>query len=101
MDTLHEAYRNLVEKTGISFIRFLHDNINWSNRLIAIMGARGVGKTTLLLQHIKLYNNLDDTLFVFADDLYFSEHRLYHVASEFYKHGGKHFYVDEIHKYSD
>lgn len=101
MDTLHEAYRNLVEKTDISFIRFLHDKINWNSRLIAIMGARGVGKTTLLLQHIKLYNNLQDTLFVFADDLYFSEHRLYHVASEFYKHGGKHFYIDEIHKYSD
>lgn len=101
MDTLHEAYRNLVEKTDISFIRFLHGKINWNSRLIAIMGARGVGKTTLLLQHIKLYNNLQDTLFVFADDLYFSEHRLYHVASEFYKHGGKHFYIDEIHKYSD
>lgn len=101
MEQLYEIFRNLVEITKTTFIRFLHEEINWNNRLIAIMGARGVGKTTLLLQHIKLYNNLHDTLYVFADDIYFSEHRLYQTASEFYKNGGKHFYIDEIHKYSN
>lgn len=101
MDQLYEVFRNLVESTKTTFIRFLHDEINWKSRMIAIMGARGVGKTTLLLQHIKLYNNLQDTLYVFADDLYFSEHTLYQTASDFYKNGGKHFYIDEIHKYSN
>lgn len=101
MESLVETYRILIENTDTTFFRFLHSEINWKNRLIAIMGARGVGKTTLLLQHIKRYNDLQNTLFVFADDLYFSEHRLYHTAAEFYKNGGKHFYIDEIHKYSD
>lgn len=101
MESLFETYKRLVESTDTAFIRYLHDEINWKSRLIAIMGARGVGKTTLLLQHIKRYNNLQETLFVFADDLYFSEHRLYHTASEFYKNGGKHLYIDEIHKYND
>lgn len=63
------------------------------------MGSRGVGKTTLLLQHIKLYDRLEETLFVTADDFYFSTHRLFDLAYQFYAQGGKRLYIDEIHKY--
>jgi predicted AAA+ superfamily ATPase len=77
----------------------MNDRINWDNRLTAILGARGTGKTTLLLQHVKLQNRLDDTLYVNADDFYFSENRLFDLANNFWKAGGKHLYIDEIHKY--
>lgn len=55
----------------------------------------------MLLQHIKLHHSIDDTLFVNADDLYFTEHRLFDLASDFYKNGGKYLFIDEVHKYQD
>jgi predicted AAA+ superfamily ATPase len=87
--------------TETKFVRYLHSDVDWNARMIAIIGARGVGKTTLLLQHIKLYEDPAQTLFISADDLYFSEHRLFDTAAEFYRNGGKHLYIDEVHKYAD
>lgn len=101
MELLYELFRALLQETNISFVRYLHDEIDWSSRMIAIVGARGVGKTTMLLQHIKMQNSTDDTLFVSADDLYFTKHQLFDTASVFYKNNGKHLYIDEIHKYAD
>ena len=101
MEQLYELFRSLLENTNTDFIRFLHREIDWNNRMFAIVGARGVGKTTLLLQHIKLHNPLKETLFLYADDLYFTENRLYDTAAAFYKNGGKHLYIDEIHKYTN
>lgn len=99
MEALFRTFRMQLENTSTSFVRFLHNRIVWESRLIAIMGARGVGKTTLLLQHIKLYDNLDEVLFVTADDFYFSTHRLFDLALSFYSLGGKRLYIDEVHKY--
>ena len=89
MDTLYRSYRMLLDNISTDFIRYLHDEIEWSSRLIAILGPRGVGKTTMFLQHIKLYDNIDETLFVTADDLYFAEHKLFDLAMDFYQHGEK------------
>ena len=89
----------LLSNISTNFIRCLHDEIKWDNKLIAILGPRGVGKTTMLLQHIKLYDNINETLFVTADDLYFAEHKVFDLAMDFYQHGGKKLYIDEIHKY--
>lgn len=99
METLYRTFRIQLEYTSTAFVRFLHDRIAWNSRLIAILGARGVGKTTMLLQHIKLYDNAEETLFVTADDFYFSTHRLFDLAYQFYNNGGKRLYIDEIHKY--
>lgn len=101
MDYLYNIFRLLLNLTDTTFVRFLHGKIDWSSKMICIVGPRGTGKTTMILQHIKMHNSLENTLFVNADDVYFSEHRLYDTALEFYNHGGKHFYIDEIHKYSD
>ncbi|MEG0518776.1 MAG: AAA family ATPase [Bacteroidales bacterium] len=101
MEQLYELFRSLLQETNTSFVRYLHSEIDWNARMIAIVGARGVGKTTMLLQHIKIHNSTDDTLFISADDLYFTEHKLFDTASTFYKNNGKHLYIDEIHKYSD
>ena len=99
MKTLFRTSNLLIEQVDTSFVRYLHDQIAWDARLIAILGARGVGKTTLMLQHIKLHDNPTESLYVTADDLYFSTHRLTELALDFYQHGGKHLYIDEIHNY--
>ena len=101
MEQLIELFRRLLRLTDTSYVRYLHDQIDWSSRMLGIVGPRGVGKTTMLLQHIKLYHAIEDTLFVNADDLYFTEHRLFDFASDFYKNGGKHLFIDEVHKYQD
>lgn len=99
MESLYRSFKLQLEHTSTAFVRYLHDHIAWESRLIAILGARGVGKTTLLLQHIKLYEKLEEVLFVTADDFYFTKHRLFDLAYRFYVNGGKRLYIDEIHKY--
>jgi predicted AAA+ superfamily ATPase len=101
MDKLTALYRRLLSLTNTGFVRYLHDKVDWNARLIGIVGARGVGKTTLLLQHIKLHLDTETTVYVNMDDAYFSENRLFDFAETFYKHGGKHLFIDETHKYPD
>lgn len=78
---------------------FMH-SIDWDNRFIGIKGSRGVGKTTLLLQYIRL-NFKPDTkvLYISLDNLYFLENKLYDLVYDFYKKGGEFIAIDEVHKY--
>lgn len=101
MQTLFEYSNRLISNVDKKFTRYLYNTIHWENRLIGIIGPRGVGKTTLVLQYIK--NNLDvrHTLYVSAEDFYFAKHRLSDLASDFVKWGGKYLFIDEIHKYPD
>lgn len=99
METLFDSFRLALELAPMEYVRSFHDKINWRNRLIGLMGQKGVGKSTLLLQHIKNFDNIEETLYVQADDLYFSGHGLYELAYDFFKRGGKRLYIDEIHKY--
>ena len=101
MQTLFEYSNRLISNVDKKFTRYLYNRIHWENRLIGIVGPRGVGKTTLVLQYIK--NNLDvrHTLYVSAEDFYFAKHRLSDLASDFVKWGGKCLFIDEIHKYPD
>lgn len=80
--------------------RYLLDKIDWSNRLIAIKGARGTGKTTLLLQRVHSQSlNTGEVLYTTLDDLYFLENSLIDLAKEFTLNGGSHLFLDEVHKY--
>lgn len=99
MESLFTSFNVYLGLTPMDYVRSFHDKINWKNRLIGLMGQKGVGKSTLLLQHIKMYDNLEETLYVQADDLYFSGHTLYELAYDFFKRGGRRLYIDEIHKY--
>jgi len=101
MEKLKEYYRLLLQGVNTDFSRYLFSEINWNSRMIGLVGARGVGKTTLVLQYIKRHLNLDDTLYVTADDLYFSSGTLLDLAGDFVKQGGKQLFVDEIHKYKE
>ena len=98
MDKLYELFYAKLDETPTNFLRYLHDRINWDNRMIAILGERGVGKTTLMLQKIKL-DGAKHTLYFGADNVYFSQHTLFDTANEFYRKGGQRLYIDEIHKY--
>ncbi|MEA2042502.1 MAG: AAA family ATPase [Bacteroidota bacterium] len=102
MEKLIQQFRTRLNSVDLSFKRYLWEQINWKNRLSAIVGARGVGKTTLLLQHIKQnHKNLDDVLYVSLDNLYFSKTTLSDFTDEFVKQGGKYLFIDEVHKYPD
>lgn len=101
MEALNTRFRILLQRTPTDFLRYLHHEVNWNNRLISIIGARGVGKTTMLLQRIKLHDDPSTTLFITADDLYFSTHTIFDTAMSFYQNGGKRLYIDEIHKYKE
>lgn len=82
------------------FKRYLHDQVHWTDRLIIIKGARGVGKTTMLLQHIKeTYGTTEAVLYVSLDDIWFSENKLVDLADHFVNLGGKALFLDEVHKY--
>lgn len=100
METLFQKQQSLLAGTDLSFKRYMYDKFPWGSRMAGLVGPRGVGKTTMLLQFIK-EQNARDILYVSADDIYFSNHRLTDLADEFYKNGGKHFFIDEIHKYKD
>lgn len=99
MESLYATFKAELELTPMSFIRDFHDMINWNCRIIGIIGQKGVGKSTLLLQHIRKFEDPDTVLYVLADDLYFSVHTLIDTAKRFYAEGGKVLYIDEIHKY--
>lgn len=102
MKKLFSVSRSKIERTPTVFKRFLFKAINWNNQLISIKGARGVGKTTLLLQHIKLNLPKDDTvLYVSMDDLFFTDTNLIDLANDFVINGGKHLFLDEVHKYKN
>ena len=101
MDRLFEKSRAKISEVATDYVRKVHDEIAWDDRMVAIVGARGVGKTTLLLQHIKLYDNTATALYVTADDLWFTSHTLVELADTFYKNGGRTLYIDEVHRYAN
>lgn len=101
MQALYEQFYRLLELTPMDFFREQHQVINWDVRILGILGQKGVGKSTLILQHIKLEGKIDESLYVVADDIYFSAHTLVDTAKHFYARGGKYLYIDEIHKYEN
>lgn len=101
MKTLYQKFEILIDNTPTGFTRYLYNKINWDSRMIGIIGARGVGKTTMVLQHIKQKLDSKDALYVSADDMYFGENKIIDLADSFYKNSGKYLFIDEIHKYPE
>lgn len=101
MEQLQITFSKLLKETSTSFHRYMYDRINWDARMIGLMGPRGIGKTTLVLQHCKEQLPRKESLYVQAEDFYFASHRLIELADTFVKMGGKYLIIDEIHKYKD
>lgn len=98
---LYRTSARLVGQTNTSFHRYLYSQVKWTNRLIAIKGARGVGKTTMMLQSIKerFSGHPEHALYISMDNLWFANHTLTEVVEYHYTHGGTHLFIDEVHKY--
>lgn len=100
MKELQEKFIRKIEVTPMNFTRSLMDSIRWEARLIGIKGARGVGKTTLILQYIKKNIPIDQSsLYVSLDNIWFANHTLSSLVDQFVKQGGKFLFLDEVHKY--
>ncbi len=100
MQDLIQRYIQKLQKQRSSFQRSAYHFLEENHRLIGIKGARGTGKTTLLLQFAKNQTNYEsDVLYASLDNFYFSNHRLYALAEEFSKRGGRILLLDEVHKY--
>lgn len=101
MERLIHGFRKKIALTTLDFIRSAENEINWNARLVCVRGPRGVGKTTLLLQHIKktFSENLQCVLYVSLDNLYFAENSLIDFVEKFVQCGGTHLFLDEVHKY--
>ena len=101
MEKLYELYVKKLKTVSTDFVRYLYDQINWDSQLIVIMGARGVGKTTMVLQRILMTNAKKESLYISADNTFFAGNTLYDIATKFSQEGGKVLYIDEVHKYQD
>ncbi len=101
MESLFEKQNRLLGLVSTEIVRKLMGQINWQAQLIAIRGARGVGKTTLMLQYIKLHytHGSQEALYCDLSSAYFTTNHLLELVDRFYKNGGQHLFLDEVHKY--
>jgi hypothetical protein len=92
---------SLIQNVKLGFKRYLFDRINWDSRLIEILGSRGVGKTTMMLQKAKLLNSVqaDQAIYLSLDDKLMFSNSIVDIAEELLKYGVKYLFLDEVHKY--
>jgi len=101
MQRLNQRYKQLLDETNLDFTRYIYQEINWDNRLILLKGPKGVGKTTMLLQHIKrTFEDTSKAFYASVDTSWFTTHTLVDLAEYLVSHGVTHLYLDEVHKYS-
>lgn len=100
LDEILRIYNRRLQGTPEGFKRYLIDKIDWRDNLIAIKGAKGTGKTTMLLQHIKeSFTDKDKALYLSLDNLWFETHSINDLVEYHYTHGGTHLFLDEVHYY--
>lgn len=102
LQKLFEEYLNRLEKVKLTPKRYLYSKIDFSQKLISILGQRGIGKTTLLLQYLKEnFNNSKEALYLSLDAPSLASISLFELAKEFEQYGGKILALDEVHKYEN
>jgi hypothetical protein len=100
MEILVERYRKKLASIQVNFTRNIFSEIDWTDRLIGLRGPRGIGKTTILLQYLKVnHANDESALYISLDNIWFSSQNLVDFVDDFVKRGGKKLFIDEIHKY--
>ncbi len=102
LDKLFEKSNQILKLQNYEYKRYFYHTINFDDKMLGILGSRGVGKTTVIIQYL---NSLDfpksKKLYFSADSIITSSVSLYEIADEFAKSGGKVLAIDEIHKYKD
>ncbi|MBQ3657053.1 MAG: ATP-binding protein [Bacteroidales bacterium] len=101
METLFKKHKILISQVEMKIVRQMMQTVDWDKQLVAIRGSRGVGKTTLMRQYIKQkYGiNAGESLYCVMDGMYFTNHSLLELAEKFHLSGGRHLFLDEVHKY--
>ena len=100
MEKLRLRSNQRIERTSLTYQRDELSKIDWTVRLLGIKGARGIGKTTMLLQHLKQSHGFNENaIYISLDDIYFTENKLILFIEDFYRNGGIFLYLDEVHKY--
>ncbi|MGD2087308.1 MAG: ATP-binding protein [Candidatus Aminicenantes bacterium] len=100
VERFFDIQKDIAKSISMDFQRYLFTEIDFEERLIGIIGARGTGKTTLLVQHYKKeFSSPEDCLYISADNIYIISAGLFNIAEYFFKYGGKVLLIDEIHKY--
>lgn len=102
MENFFQRHAYLIEHTDTTMTRSLMSEIDWSYRLIGILGPRGVGKTTLLLQYAKLNFdvNMERCLYINLNSFYFQGSGIVGFADEFVKRGGRVLIIDQVFKHN-
>ena len=100
-EALVNSYHRLIDELEVPTYRYLYDSFDLSARLVGLIGPRGVGKTTLLLQYIKnRVGRVEDAFYFSADHMFFNKVSLFDFVQDLYEvEGVKLVFVDEIHKY--
>lgn len=98
---LTEFMEGQLKQITSTFHRYMYNQISWESRMFGLVGPRGVGKSTMILQYIKEHISEQKIFYIAADHLYFSSHTLVETIDEFAKEGGEHIFIDEIHKYEN
>lgn len=88
-----------LRRTPTRFHRYMYPRIIWDDRMVGIVGPRGIGKSTMVKQRLLDQPDRDKWLYVSADHSYFADHTIAGIAQEWVKEGGRHLIIDEIHKY--
>jgi uncharacterized protein len=102
MDILYSHHQKYLQTVSNSFVRNITYDIDWSDFLLGIKGPKGVGKTTLLLQHInKTFGKSIDALYISMDSLAVKDYSIMDIAEYHINLGGTHLFIDEIHKHAN
>ncbi len=101
--TIKAIYHRLLQNTNYKTHRYLFENFSIDNRLTGIVGPRGTGKTTLILQYInEKIEDKSKCIYVSLDNIYFSKNNLYEFITELYETEAiKTYFLDEVHKYKN
>ena len=98
---LYEYMEVMLKQIPSENKRYMYGVVSWNARLMGIVGPRGVGKSTMILQYIAENRQNENMLYVSADNMYFATHSIVELADDFSKENGEHLFIDEVHKYKN
>ena len=99
---IYDMSAERIRETDTAFYRYLYSQIDWDSRVVALDGPRGVGKTTMFLQHLKeSADGSESALYISVDNVWLNAQELYELVQHHVRHGGTSIYIDEIHYLKD